>query len=87
MKIHKKLVLTTWLVPSLQRSFSTSQYAFVPNSNFGTCCNALTLARIWTLKALDEDSSYVSWLAIDFRKAFDTVLDTLVNDILVWSIA
>jgi hypothetical protein len=40
---------------------------------YGGCCNALTLDRIWTLNALDAGAAYVRWLAIDFKKAFDTV--------------
>jgi hypothetical protein len=57
--------------------------------------SALTLARIWTLKALDDGALCVKWLALDFKKAFDSVshnkiLDTLqnhfkVNDsVLLW---
>jgi hypothetical protein len=84
MKVLEKLVLTEWLLPLLQRPFSPCQFAFIPWIKYRGCCNALTLAKIWTAKALDEGASYVSWLAIDFRKAFDSVshkmiLDTLVN--------
>jgi hypothetical protein len=95
MKLLEKLILTKWLTPSLQRPFNTAQYAFVLNVKYGGCCNALTLARIWTLKQLDSGASYVRWLAIDFSKAFDTVshlkiISTLVehfkvnNQIIPW---
>jgi hypothetical protein len=73
MKILEKLVLTKWLSPSLKRPFNTAQFAFIPKVRYGGCCNALTLARTWTLKAFDEGAVYVRWLAIDFRKAFDKV--------------
>jgi hypothetical protein len=84
MKILEKLVLSKWLSPSFQRPFCASQFAFVPNTKYGGCCNALTLATSWTLQALDKGAEYIRWLAIDFRKAFDTVshkkiLNTLVN--------
>jgi hypothetical protein len=72
-KILEKLVLKKWLVPALQRPFCSSQFAFVPNIKYGGCCNALTLARVWSLRALDEGAVYVRWLAVDFKKAFDTV--------------
>ena len=60
------------------------QFAFIPNIKYGGCCNALTLIRVWTIKALNEGAVYVSWLAIDFKKAFDSVshkkvLETLMN--------
>jgi hypothetical protein len=96
MKILEKFVMSKWLIPSLNRPFSTSQFAFVPNVKYGGCCNALTLdARNWTLQALDSGADYVTWLAIDFKKAFDTVshkkvLNTLVehfgvtNSVILW---
>lgn len=66
-------MLKKWLCPAFNRPFSKAQFAFVPNVRYGGCCNALTLARIWTLRSLDEGADYVRWLAIDFRKAFDSV--------------
>jgi hypothetical protein len=95
MKILEKLVLTKWLLPSIQRPFNITQFAFVPKVQYGGCCNALTLARVWTLKAINDGAEYVSWLAIDFRKTFDSVshkniLQTLSepfcvsNSIILW---
>jgi hypothetical protein len=83
-KILEKIVLSKWLIPSLKKHFCPTQFAFIPNVKYGGCCNALTLARVWTLKGLDEGAHYIRWLAIDFKKAFDTVshktiLNTLTN--------
>jgi hypothetical protein len=95
MKVLEKFVLSKLLMPSLNRPFCTSQFAFVPNVIYGGCCNALTTARTWTLHALDSGADYVTWLAIDFKKAFDSVshkkiMDTLAvhfgvrSSVLIW---
>jgi hypothetical protein len=83
-KILEKLVLSKWIVLSLQKPFSPTQFAFVLNVKYGGCSNVLTLARIWTLKAFDDGAQYVRWVAVDLKKAFDvtshkTILDTPVN--------
>ena len=84
MKVLEKLVLSKWLMPSLNRAFSNNQFAFIPNVKYTGCCSALRQARIWTLKAINDGASYVNWVAVDLKKAFDAIshkiiLETLSN--------
>jgi hypothetical protein len=71
-KVFEKLILKFWLIPSIKRKPSSSQFAFLPMLHCGTA-NALTTMRLWTLSKLDRLGGVVRHLLVDFCKAFDKV--------------
>ena len=82
-KVLERLIRDHLLLPSIC-SFDSRQFGFIPNS-FGGCTNALLSLRLTILQHLSAKSSNsCKILAVDFRKAFDSlshlsVLNTLVT--------
>lgn len=84
-KILERLIRDHLLLPSINKAFDSRQFGFLPNS-FGGCTNALLFLRLTILQHLSAKSSNIcKLLAIDFKKAFDSlshlsILNTLAHD-------
>lgn len=72
-KVLERLIRDYFLLPSLSHSFNPQQFGFVPNGR-GGCTNALLAIRLSIIGHItDNPSHYAKVLAIDYRKAFDSV--------------
>lgn len=70
-KVLERIVLKTWLEPSLKQFLDPLQFAFTPGVGKGTT-TALTLINHEILSFLDTPGA-VRLIQLDFSKAFDTV--------------
>lgn len=84
-KVLERLIRDRILLPALNHQFDSRQFGFIPNSH-GGCTNALLAIRMSILEHISNNSThYARLLAIDFKKAFDsvnhcTLLNTLINN-------
>ena len=68
----ERIIRDRLVLPSVKAYFNASQFGFIPN-NFGGCGNAVTSLRLSILQHLLMNGGCCRLLAIDFKKAFDSV--------------
>ena len=72
-KVLVRLIRDLILLHSMNHSLNLQQFGFIPGRN-GGCTNAVIAIRLSILQHISKSSShYARVLAVDFRKAFDTV--------------
>jgi hypothetical protein len=80
-KVLERIVAKKWVLPIISPKLHTSQFAYIPGGGKGTS-SALTLLHHDVVKFLDT-SGCVRILSIDFAKAFDKILHSMVIEKLV----
>ncbi len=76
-KVLERFVARKWILPNIVKKVNPSQFAYLPFSGSGTT-SALTLMNHQILSFLDSSSGIVRVLTIDFSKAFDKVLHSII---------
>jgi len=75
-RITEKIVVKTWLCPSIPTALLPNQYGFIPTGS----TTAALVHLFHSVTKMLESCSYVRALLIDFTKAFDIVDHTVLME-------